>query len=173
MIRRPPRSTLSSSSAASDVYKRQGEPRAGAGKAGLDLVGDEDDPVGPTVFGELRQEARPRNDETALTLDRLDHHGSDVAAADLVVHRTDYFRCGLLTAALRAGRPAVRVSHRHPVDLGRELAERVLVRHVLGGQRHREVRPPVVAVVEGDDRLAPGVGTVSYTHLTLPTKRIV
>src|SRR5665648_1116071 len=27
MIRRPPRSTLSSSSAASDVYKRQGEPQ--------------------------------------------------------------------------------------------------------------------------------------------------
>ena len=30
MIRRPPRSTLSSSSAASDVYKRQGEPAEGS-----------------------------------------------------------------------------------------------------------------------------------------------
>src|SRR5665648_1258205 len=33
MIRRPPRSTLSSSSAASDVYKRQGPARAGAGRS--------------------------------------------------------------------------------------------------------------------------------------------
>src|SRR5664280_171397 len=38
MIRRPPRSTLSSSSAASDVYKRQGDQTAGA--AGAAWVAD-------------------------------------------------------------------------------------------------------------------------------------
>src|SRR5665648_463022 len=53
MIRRPPRSTLSSSSAASDVYKRQ----AGAGDQDLAVVvGDLDlalDDVGDLVVGAL------------------------------------------------------------------------------------------------------------------------
>ena len=30
-----------------------------------------------------------------------------------------------------------------------------------------------ITVVVGDGRLVPGLETVSYTHLTLPTKRIV
>src|ERR1700726_4934023 len=63
-------------------------------------------------------------------------------------------------------RPAQRVSHRHPVDLARERPELVLVRHVLGGQRHCQVGAPVVAVVERDDRLAPG-GVPSDLHRVL------
>ena len=65
-----------------------------------------------------------------------------------------------LRPARRHRRPAVaeRVGHRHAVDLGRERPERVLVGHVLRGQRHREVGAAVVAVVEDDDRLPPGVG---------------
>src|SRR5674536_395171 len=40
MIRRPPRSTLSSSSAASDVYKRQGAPCRCAGGQGAPVRGE-------------------------------------------------------------------------------------------------------------------------------------
>ena len=63
----------------------------------------------------------------------------------------------LVRAVLRAGRPAVRVGHRHPVDLVGERAEAVLVRHVLRGQRHRQVGAAVVGVVERDDRRPAGV----------------
>ena len=59
---------------------------------------------------------------------------------------------------LGAGGPAERVGHRQPVDLGGERPERVLVRHRLRGQRHRQVGPAVVRVVEDDDRGAAGVG---------------
>eukprot|EP00658_Telonema_sp_P-2_P064590 TRINITY_DN5369_c0_g1_i2.p1 TRINITY_DN5369_c0_g1~~TRINITY_DN5369_c0_g1_i2.p1 ORF type:complete len:139 (+),score=39.06 TRINITY_DN5369_c0_g1_i2:113-529(+) len=41
MIRRPPRSTLSSSSAASDVYKRQGESLTAAGEKSEDQIMNE------------------------------------------------------------------------------------------------------------------------------------
>ncbi len=46
---------------------------------------------------------------------------------------------------------------RDRVHLGRERPEAVLVRHVLRGQRHRQVGPAVVAVVEHDDGLPLGV----------------
>ena len=48
----------------------------------------------------------------------------------------------------------VRVRRRRAVDLGRERAESRLVRLHLARHRHREQRPPVERVVEGDDRLA-------------------
>ena len=67
----------------------------------------------------------------------------------------DVERLGL--ARLGAARPAQRVGHRHPVDLAGERAEALLVRHVLGGQRHRQVGAAVVGVVERDHRLPPGV----------------
>src|SRR5450756_3240108 len=89
MIRRPPRSTQSRSSAASDVYKRQGQeicPRpggarrehgAGAAVAGLDLVHDEQGAVGTAQLGHASQVAGGRDAYSALTLDRLDDHGGD------------------------------------------------------------------------------------------------
>ena len=40
MIRRPPRSTLDRSSAASDVYKRQEQGRLGLGARAVDFVGE-------------------------------------------------------------------------------------------------------------------------------------
>ncbi len=60
-------------------------------------------------------------------------------------------------AACAPGHPvrvAEGVGHRHPVDLGGEGPEAVLVRHVLGRERHRQVRPAVVGVVEDDGGLA-------------------
>ena len=55
-------------------------------------------------------------------------------------------------------RLAERVGHRRPVDLVGERPERVLVGHVLGGHRHRQVGAPVVGVVEHGDRHPAGVG---------------
>ena len=55
-------------------------------------------------------------------------------------------------------RLAERVGHRRAVDLTGERSEAVLVGHVLGRHRHRQVGAPVVGVVEDDDRVAAGVG---------------
>ena len=64
MIRRPPRSTLDRSSAASDVYKRQRFHRAGADAVAADALGDEvgrdrtrqqrDRGLGPVSYTHLR-----------------------------------------------------------------------------------------------------------------------
>ena len=100
------------------------------------------------------QESGSGHDEAALALDGLDDDGSDVGPADLLLHLGR--RPG---SDLRARVRAVveGIGHRHAVDLGREGAEGVLVRHVLGGQRHREIRAAVVPVVEHHDGLALGV----------------
>lgn len=98
-------------------------------------------------------------DEAALAEDRLDDDRGDVVGADLLGDLVDRLGGGLGARVLGAGQPAVAVGHRHAVDLGRERSEAVLVRHVLAGQRHRQVRTAVVAVVEDDDGLALGVRT--------------
>ena len=107
--------------------------------------------------GHARQPARRRHDEAALALDRLDEDGGAVVLADLGVDGVDERLEGLVGARLGAARPAVGVGHRGAVDLAGERPEAVLVGHVLRGQRHREVRPAVVGVVEHDDRVAAGV----------------
>jgi hypothetical protein len=58
----------------------RGEPLTGAAEPGLDLVGDEQRPVGPASFRDRRQEARRRNDEPTLALDRLDDHAPTLLA---------------------------------------------------------------------------------------------
>ena len=74
--------------------------------------------------------------------------------ADLLVDHVD--RPG---RRLGAGEPvAERVGHRRPVDLAGERPEAVLVGHVLGGHRHRQVGPAVVGVVEDHHRVAAGGG---------------
>ncbi|EGJ74420.1 putative 4-aminobutyrate transaminase [Streptomyces sp. Tu6071] len=130
------------------------EPLARTAEAGLDLVGDEDDAVLCRELAQRRQEALRRLDEAALAEHGLDDDGGDVVRADLLRDLVDGLRGGLGAGVLRTGRPAVRVRDGYAVDLGREGAEALLVRHVLGRQRHREVGPAVVAVVEDDDRLA-------------------
>ena len=104
--------------------------------------------------GQRRQEARRRDDEAALALDRLDEHAGDVGRPDLRLDHRDRAGGGLLAGQARL--VAERVGHRHPVDLARERPEAVLVGHVLRGQRHREVGPAVVGVVEDDDGLPAG-----------------
>src|SRR5664280_3859259 len=69
MIRRPPRSTLSSSSAASDVYKRQGQVRGQPGRRRTKVSRE-------VTLGEsalLEGAAQGRSD--LLTLPGLDVHG--------------------------------------------------------------------------------------------------
>src|SRR5580692_11266145 len=59
-------------------------------------------------------------------------------------------------SAWQAAGPPERVGHGHPVDVGGERPEPVLVGHVLGRHRHRQVGAAVVGVVEHHDRRAPG-----------------
>ena len=124
-----------------------GEPRAGAAEARLDLIGDEHDAVGGRPLAQRREEAWRGNDEAALALDRLDQDGGQVLGPDLHLDLADHIGCRLGAAAAAV---AERVGHRHPVDLGCEGSEAVLVRHVLGRERHGQVGAPVVGVVEGD-----------------------
>ena len=131
-----------------------GEPVAGAAEAGLDLVGDEQDPVGRAPLGDGREEAGCRDDEPALALDRLDQDAAGVVHADLALDLLDG-PGGRLGAGHALG-VAVGVRHGDPVDLGGERPEPVAVRHVLGRQRHGQVGAAVVGVVEGDDPVAPG-----------------
>ena len=66
----------------------------------------------------------------------------------------------------RPAGPAQRVGHRDPVDLAGERAEPVLVRHVLGGQRHGQVGAPVVGVIEDHDG-GPAGGIAGDLHRVL------
>ena len=89
MIRRPPRSTLDRSSAASDVYKRQvlGFAQAGVGGHGVAVVrGLAEGNDGRPIFsdGGLMNVGHGR-----------DHAGNPDAAADAAVREDDEFsRCG-------------------------------------------------------------------------------
>ena len=62
-----------------------GEQRAGAGEAGLHLIGDEDDAVRAAPLHERGEEAVGGNDEAALALDGLDDDRGEVLGADLLL----------------------------------------------------------------------------------------
>ncbi|CVN11728.1 Uncharacterised protein [Streptococcus pneumoniae] len=137
-----------------DALGLGGEPGAGAGDAGLDLVRDEQDVVGLAPLDHGRQEALGRDDEAALALDRLHDHGGQVVGTDLLLQRGD----GALRG-LGAGQAVPqRVGAGHAVDLGGERSEAVLVGHGLGGQRHRQGGAAVIGVVERGHGLLAGVG---------------
>ena len=130
----------------------RGEPVAGAAEAGLDLVGDEDDPVLAAPGRQGGQEAAGRDHEAALALDRLDHHAGEVRGADLLVQHVDGPGRGLL-----AGEAVPeRVGHRRPVDLAGERARTRACRACSSRHRHREVGAAVVGVVEDRHRVPAG-----------------
>src|SRR5512146_504795 len=58
-----------------DLLVLEGEPRAGASEAGLDLVDDEEDVVLVAERAHAREPAFGRDDDPAFALDRLDQHG--------------------------------------------------------------------------------------------------
>ena len=60
---------------------------AGPPEAGLDLVGDQQDPVLAGDLAQPRQEARRRHDVAALAEDRLDDDRRDVLGVDELVER--------------------------------------------------------------------------------------
>jgi hypothetical protein len=103
------------------------------------------------------QEAGRRDDEAALALDRFDDDRGRVLLANLGMNLVGDIAESLCLAVLFAARPAVGVGHRHAVELGGEGPELVLVGHVLGRHRQRQVGASVVGVIEGDDRILAGV----------------
>ena len=114
-------------------------------------------PCAAAEVGDAPHEARRRHDEAALALDRLHDHRGDVLLADVLVHLVDRVGERFLGDAIGVAEPAVRIGERQPVDLGGERPHALLVRHHLGGERHREQRASVERVVERDDRAAAGV----------------
>jgi len=95
---------------------------------------------------EPRQKVRRHRDEAALALDRLQHEARDRRRIDVRLEQVLERSEGLVGVDA-----AIRVRPRHTVDLGREGAEPLLVRHDLARHRHREQRPTVEGVVEDDD----------------------
>jgi hypothetical protein len=136
-----------------------GEPVTGATKPALDLVGDEDDAVVRRPLRERRQEAVGRHHESALALNGLDQERRDVVHADLRLDDLDGTRRRLRPAQS----VAERVAHRDPVDLGREGTEAILVGHVLGGERHRQIGAAVIGVVKDDDGTLAGRDRATLT----------
>jgi hypothetical protein len=138
-----------------------GEHGARAAEPGLDLVSDEENAVLP---GEGRQRfhigTRRRHEppfaELELHHDRRDrlgiHRGSE---EPLEVGSVG--GAAALDRAVRSVVP-VTVGIGDPVDLRRERAESLLVRHHLRGECHRQVGSAAEPVFETDDRRPPGEG---------------
>ena len=151
-----------------DALVVAGEPVAGAAEAGLDLVGDEDDPVrlGSTPCSAGR---KPSAGTTKPPSPRI---GSITRQARLAAP-TCLSSTSIARAAASAPRQPVahRVGHRRPVDLARERPEAVLVGHVLGGHRHRQVGAAVVGVVEDRDRVAAGRRRGRSSRRSRPPRR--
>ena len=108
-----------------------------------------------------RQEARGRHDESALALDRLDEDRRDLVYAPIWLSMRSMARRRPRSPLSPAARGTDTTSA--PGRLGRERAETRLVRHVLRGQRHRQVGAAVEGVVEDDDRLPSGVDAGDLT----------
>jgi hypothetical protein len=118
--------------------------RAGPPDAGLDLVGDEQDPVAVADLAEARHEAVLGDDVAALALDRLDDDCGDFRRRNELVEED-------LVEPLEAlDRPERRV-----VDARQERPEVGVVLGLRGGQADRAVRPAVEGAQEGDDVRAP------------------
>ena len=130
------------------------EPLARAAEAGLNLVGDEHHTVVGAPLRHGRQEA------AAGTMKPPSPWiGSMITAARFVAPTSASIRAIARSAACGPSSSSRNgVGRRHPVDLRGERAERVLVRHVLRGQRHGQVGAPVIGVLYGHDRVPAGVG---------------
>ncbi len=126
---------------------------AGAGKAGLDLVGDQQHAVFVAQRAQGGHEAGRGLIEPAFALDRLDDDRGNVGRIDI----------GLEQAvergkALRFADPVVFDREGHVPDIAGEGAEPGLVGLDLAGQRHAHHGPAVEPALERDHRLAPGMG---------------
>src|SRR6478609_2363390 len=114
------------------------EEAAGAGKAALNLVTDEDDAVLVADLTQSLHELERRRDEPTLALHRLEHDRGDVLGRDDRREGTTESR-----ERLGGRRAAECVRVRHAVDLGGERAEAGLVRMGLRGQGERQIGAPM------------------------------
>ena len=155
MIRRPPRSTLSSSSAASDVYKRQGTDHAGGARVDVKVDSRMSHACLPDAVLAIRRAADRgrRPDMAAMT------SASGISSPSLI--RRHVSGSGTPTGRRRLAdfEPAWSAAPGHTVS-ARCANTASLRRGGFGASWTRRARSS-----------APG--PVSYTHLTLPTKRIV
>ena len=129
-----------------DARVLEREQLAGAGEAGLDLVGDEDDAVLVAERAQRVQEIGRRDVEAAFALHRLDDDAGDRRRVGLILED----RLEGLQALGRRG-AVIEVREGDVVDVGREGTEALLVGHGLAGQRHAHVRAAVEAAGERDD----------------------
>jgi hypothetical protein len=140
------------------VFDGEHLPRAAVAR--LDLVHDHQDTVLVAQLAQLPQvEVRERY-ESALPADRFDYDPRDAARVHRANERPLDGREAVALATARAvpaRRAAVGVGRRHPVDLGDERPEALLVRVGLAREGHREHRAAVEGVLEGDHRRTPRV----------------
>ena len=139
-----------------DARVLDGEQLARAAKAGLNLVGDQENAVTGRELTQLGQELPGRNHEPPFAQHRLHDDRGHVfcghVALEVVLDRIDaghgtrgVFEVVGAAIAVRVGRA---------VDLGRERAEAHLVGMHLGGETQGEQRTAVEPVLEGQDRFA-------------------
>ena len=113
---------------------------AGATRAGLDLVGDEQDAVAIADFAQALEEAVLRDDVAAFALDRLDDDRGDLVGRSELVEQD-------LVEPAQVLDPAVR----RVEDARQQRPEAGVVLGLRGGQRDRAVGPAVERAEEGDD----------------------
>jgi hypothetical protein len=136
-----------------------GEEPAGPPEPGLDLVGDEQDPVLAGEAGQRPDELHRGRDEAALAQLQLDHdrrHRPGIHERGEQLVEVPPARHAALAAQRPAPRAAVAVRERDAVHLRRERPEALLVGHHLGRERQREIGTAMEAVLETDHRLPSG-----------------
>src|SRR5580765_293633 len=108
--------------------------------------------LAPTL--EAGQPTTRWNDESALPLNGFYDDRRDVVFSHLSVDlRLERGVC-LLGHTLTISVPPIGICHWRPEDLSGEGSKAVLVRHILRGQGHGQVRPAVIGMIEGDYSLA-------------------
>ena len=124
---------------------------SGARKAGLNLVGDQNDAVLVAQRSERSQEVERSDIESALPLHRLDDDSGDARGVRRV------FKQGHQSSeALLAAHSVIGVREGDVVDVGGKRSEALLVRHDLAGQRHAHMGAAMEAAAERDNPRAAG-----------------
>ena len=165
MIRRPPRSTLSSSSAASDVYKRQREHGRSSNHR----------PTTSRAPTRSRDPPTPTHASVSSNSSECTDHPGRALAIVRISSSCAHLEMSGRPASVGSPPTAAGVVHRVRVVPGNQHP-----RTVFAQRRHKVVIVTTPKDLDSSTKSAGergmGVGdfaSVSYTHLTLPTKRIV
>jgi hypothetical protein len=127
-------------------------PATGAAKAGLDLIGDEEDPVLVAQLAEALQEGSGRREVAALTLDRFDDDCRHIRRGDLPAEDRPA-QVLELGGAVAAGVLAPRADprERSVVNHRQKRTETGALLDLRIGQAQGPERAAVEAALEGDD----------------------